>query len=256
MGRGLARTSRNESTYVIIPSAAPPKTMTDIIELIQHLRRDKIRFGVLQEDCVTNLPKSARVLIWPSASAQQLMAVRRGGLEAYTREQEWKTSPNLIRVSVEPSAGIDLLTRPTVSGTLYSLLSSNTPVSIKLALTRNVVRLGLSGYGLVEERKTGIGLIEASGDVVINGVPFCGIESGRAIIGADEGQALESCTRARILTSEPTRIRFTRPITKAEIRVEGVAEPIATWVPRESVIDIDPELARYVIEIDFALQAR
>jgi len=256
MGKDLSRTSGSESTYVVIPSAAPPKTITEVIELIQYLRRDKVRFGVLQEDCLTRLPKSARVLIWPAASPQQLTRFRRTGVQTYTNEQQWKTSPDLVRVSVEPGAGIDVLTRPTVSGTLYSLLSSNAPGPIKLALTRNIVRLGLSGYGLVEERKTGIGLIEASGDVVINGAPFCIIERGRAIIAAEEGQGLESCTRARILATEPARIYFARPIGRAVVRVEGVAEPIATWVPKGSVIDIDPELARYVIEIDFHLHTR
>ena len=260
MGKGLGRAERPEQVYVVIPTAfaGDRKGMDDVTPVIKKLWEEKAVFGIVQEDCLGSLPKSARMLICPkgvsTASEGKLNELRRSGIEVFTRQDEgWRKSARLIRLSVTPGDGVNLLVRRTVQGTLYSLMSSGAVKAVTLKTERgNTVMLGLDDYAMVHESAAGINWVLGSGEVFINGSQLCAIDQGLAILASGDDLDLLHSKRVRVLVTKPARIKFANVITSVAVLEENRAEPLTTFMPEgadKTTIDIDSELIRYVLQI-------
>ena len=262
MGEGLGRAMRPESVYVVVPTAfggARGET-AEVTRTFKRLWQEKVVFGVFQEDCLDNLPKTARVLICPRGvtadSTNRVEELRKSGVQVFMGlTEDWQKAVNISRLSVTPGEGINLLTRRTVTGTLYSLMGTGPakPVSVETEQKTNV-RLGLNAYVMVHEGASGVNLVEATGEIAINGAHFCTIERGRAIIASDDGQGLVQSNRLRVLATEPTRIKFARPVHSLTVLQENGAGPLATFTPEaadNSAVAIDSELVRYIVRVEF-----
>jgi hypothetical protein len=215
-------------------------------------------FGIVQEDCLGSLPKTVRVAICPNGvtadSNAAIENLRHSGVQVFMGPtQDWRQAVEISRLEVTPGEGINMLTRRTVEGTLYSLIGSGParPVSLKTE-QKNGVTFGVNQYAMVHERATGVNLVEATGEVVVNGTPFCTIERGRAILASDDGLDLAHSKAVRVLATEPTRITFACPMGSVAVLEEGRVEPLATFAPEaagKSALDIDSELLRYVVRV-------
>jgi len=263
INQDLGRAIQPEKTYVVIPTAAPGERagMGTIEETIRQLWKQKALFGIWQEDCLDRLPKSTQVLIAPAAVSSELETrlknLSHHGIKVFVgKNNNWMTSPLLTRLSVTP-ASAELVVRRTREGSLYFLFSnarSAQPATLKTE-RHEIVSLGLENYALVHERASGIGLIEASGDVSIDGAHLCRIEGGRAIIQAIGSASLQDGSKVRVIATGPMRIQFDRPIHSVTVLEPGFSRPLATFSPRgpdNPAIDIDSEMARYIVEVDFA----
>lgn len=262
MGQDLGRAARPEKVYVVVPTDfnGARGDMKDVIQAFKTLWRNKVIFGIVQEDCLANLPPTARVLICPhgvtSASRARIEEMRHSGVQVFMGPtDDWQEAASISRLSVTPGEGVDLLARRTLAGTLYSLMAARPEKSVTLETEHKAsVRLGLNSYALVQEGTRGVNLLEASGEVILHGVHFCTIQSGRAIIASDDGEDLTRSERVRVLATEPTSIRFSRPIRSLEVLQEGEAAPLATFSPSATnrfVVEIDSELVRYVVRVRF-----
>lgn len=263
MGQELGRALRPEKVYVVVPTSFNGKgsDTTAVTNAFKKLWQDKIAFGVVQEDSLASLPKTTHVLICPNGvtpeSNVRIESLRQSGVQVFMGpEDDWQEAANISKVSVEPGDSINLLTRRTITGTLYSLMGTGPMRPISITTEGHVsVQLGLSSYAMVHDTSNGVNLLEAAGTVAINGRHFCAIEQGRAIIAADDRQDLVHSKRLRVLATEPTVIRFTHPIQSIEVLPEDGTAPLASLAPpAESKfnLQIDSELVRYIVRIVFS----
>jgi hypothetical protein len=149
---------------------------------------------------------------------------------------------------------IAALVRPTARGKLYTFVSTEAAGPMKVKLPQGSLTLGLDRYSVVEASSAGITLIEAAGDVAIDGKTVFRIQNGRAIVSSDDGQALDRCSRVRILATQPTEIQFTRAIRSAVALEAGAGKPIGDLPEAggQSVLKIDSELLPYVTLVEFS----
>jgi hypothetical protein len=262
MGNGLGRIQWPEKVYVVVPGGYSTdfSGKDSVIEVIRRLWQEKAVFGILQEDCLRDLPKSAQVLICPkrvnAASEGRLDELRRSGVKVFTEsEADWEKSARLLRLAVNPGDGVDLLVRRTVQGTLYSLTKSDSERLVTLKTERgNTVALGLQGFALACENVAGINWVEASHEVTIDGSRVCSIESGRVILVSDDGLDLARSKRVRLLATEPTAVEFSQQVESVAVLEENRPEPLTTFVPEgkaKPTLVIDSQLVRYVLRVTF-----
>jgi hypothetical protein len=261
IGQGLGRVRHPEKIYVLVPTAfgGNGDGVDEVIETIHALRQQKAIFGIMQEDCLATVDKSTQVIIAPKrvsdASMQQLDALRTSGVQVFLGlTADWHNAVQVSQLSITPPLGSELLTRRTVEGTLYLVKRSGEPRAINLTTEHNTnLRLGLNKYVMVHERASGINLIEASGEVFINGIRFCTVEGGRVIVASADELDLEHTRHLRIVATEPTRIHLAHPIISIKVMQEAVLEPVGNVTPDEndkSTISIDSELVRYELRVD------
>jgi len=262
VGRGLGRAVRPEKVYVVVPTAfkGDRDGLEEVTQTVKKLWQEKAVFGIWQEDCLNSLPTSARVLICPkgvtAASEGRLAELRRSAVEVFMgADNGWQRSPQVPHVSVTPSEGMDLLVRRTHQGTLYGLMRTGGPGTVRLRTEgKRVVSLGVEPYAFVLDRGTGIGLVEAAGEVSIDGFFFCRVERGRAWVVSDEQADLKGAKVVRVLVTEPMKIQFARTIAAISVLEEGRSEPLARLTPGGSdprVLEVDSEVARSVLRVEF-----
>jgi len=262
VGRGLGRAVRPEKVYVVVPTAfkGDRDGLEEVTQTVKKLWQEKAVFGIWQEDCLNSLPTSARVLICPkgvtAASEGRLAELRRSAVEVFIgADNGWQRSPQVPHVSVTPSEGMDLLVRRTHQGTLYGLMRTGGPGTVRLRTEgKRVVSLGVEPYAFVLDRGTGIGLVEAAGEVSIDGFFFCRVERGRAWVVSDEQADLKGAKVVRVLVTEPMKIQFARTIAAISVLEEGRSEPLARLIPGGSdprVLEVDSEVARSVLRVEF-----
>jgi hypothetical protein len=258
MGQGLGRARYDEQVYVFIPTASAD-AMEPVLSCLQELWRLKVPFGVWQEDALASLPSSVQVLIAPlgvGTSEMQIESLRQRGVEVYLgMDSGWQSSTHLAPVAATPNSATQLLIRRTVRGTLY-LLTSAEPIShVTVALHGGMVETGLRQFGLIHEGRNGILLIEAAGEVRLQGRPWCNIRHGRAFIASSTEDGLLTTRRIRLLATEPTTIDFERPIAAIGIEDENtrsstvVVPGFSSSMPK---LEIDDELIRHIVWIEFA----
>ncbi|MHB1001246.1 MAG: glycoside hydrolase 5 family protein [Armatimonadota bacterium] len=256
MGKNLGRENRPEKAYLVIPTAVNDK-MDPFFEVIKALWKANVVFGVWHEDCLPDLPDTAQVLIVPFVSPSletKLDELASKGIDIITNVNvEWKSIPELPVIQVSPGDEIDLMIRRTKQGTLYSLVSEtySDTVSIDTEGKHNV-SLGIKSYAMAHESGNGISMIEGSGDVIIDGVKFCSISNGRAIIASDDGNDLINAKTLRILSTEPSTIIFNRDVKSGSICFEGGEKSSAALgndYIKGAALNVDSEMFKYVIEI-------
>lgn len=263
LGARLAKVARPEEIYVVIPTAfnGARTNMEPAQTTFKELWREKIPFGVLQEDCLDRLPSSARVLICPSGvsreSESRLASLRARGVGVVSGEQEnWKALVSQNRAPLTPGDGVDVITRRTRQGTLYSLFSQRTrPETVSLRLGRDVeVSLGLERFAMVHHGPNGVDFCEASGEVRVGKVKLCSLGKGRILIFSLDEQDLLHTQRARLLATAPAAIEFEREMERVMVFEEGKLEPVGTVALSEKSrrhLDLDDQLLRYSLEIEF-----
>ena len=230
MGQGLARRFQAEEVYVLAPAGRQPD-YDGFHKVITDLWREKIVFGVWQEALLEALPETSRVLICPAGVAPDKAATlerfHKLGVEVYEGYgEEWRSSERLPRVTVESGEDVDALVRRTVGGTLYGLFAVGPARRVKLAHEGHTVELGLADYAMAEEIAGGFRLVEGSGELRVDGELLCEVERGRLIVVSDEGKPLGQAARLQLLASEPTKVRFTRPVALVEALQEGSTGPV------------------------------
>ena len=260
IGEGLGRVNHPERTYLLVPAYFGGKRsgLEAVSRTLRQLRASKIVFGILQEDCLEQLPAGTRVLICPAgvtaaASRARLEALQAAGVEVYF-EDDWRGSARFEQIPVTPGEGIELLVRRTTRGTLYALTSEQPidPVTVELESGR--LTLGLYRYALILDGPEGIELIEAAGNVLLDSQPFIEIKSGRAIMDSGSGQSLSKVGRVRLIVTEPGEIRFARSITSFDIMDARQATPLSVMPhqgPGSKTITVDDQMVRYVIRAHF-----
>ncbi|MHB1457615.1 MAG: glycoside hydrolase 5 family protein [Armatimonadota bacterium] len=257
MGKGLGRTSHSEKVYLVVPTAKND-TMDNVFNALRALWEMKAVFGVWQEDCLKNLPKTARVVICPdgvvdSVSNQKLDALQKSGVQIYMNgDDSWKTSQDIPCLDITPHDEIKMQIRRTVEGTLYSMKSEKTAGLITMQTERSIkVGLSLNTYAMVHERESGVNLVEGSGDVTISGEMVCRISKGRVIMASADEHDLLTTKHIRMIATEPTTIHFNRNITSCSLLLEGMKEPAATFQVNNDKLDIDSQIVHYVIQLNF-----
>jgi len=130
MGASLGRTAPTQRVYVVVPAAFRGERtgMDPVSRMFRRLWSLHVPFAVAEEDCLSDLPRNAKVLIAPKGASDQsagkLDALRRSGVRIFLGAgAEWEKAPELEPIDVSPSEGIDLLARDTRDGTLFSLLA-------------------------------------------------------------------------------------------------------------------------------------
>jgi hypothetical protein len=257
IGSSLARAFRPEQVYVLIPTAKNDH-LEAAWQVLRGLWREKVPFGTWHEDCLDDLPETTRVLLCPDGvtspeSPPKLDALRRSGVQVFVGSgEEWQEAADLPRLPVTPKEGVDLLIRRTVEGTLYSLFSEPPVETVALGTEGgSVVTLGLTAFALVHERDSGLGLMESSGEVTLNGQWFGRIEQGRAVLVSEDDRDLTTCQRTRVVVTEPTRIEFRREIASCQVWEEGRDGPLGIIPMEGKVLDIDSEMKRYVLRLEW-----
>ena len=260
MGEGLGRAQRPENVYVVVPTAFNGTRigMDAVTNVIAKLWAEKAVFGIVQEDRLRSLPKSARMLICPNgvsaAGEAKLDELRRSGVEVFIGPGDaWRSSSRLGRIQVSGGQGINLLVRRTTQGTLYSLMRTG-PVRVVTLKTENgnTVTLGLDKFAMVHESSAGVTWVQGSGEISINGSRLCAIDRGRGVLASADGLDLMHSRRLRLVASEPTRVSFAQRITSFDVLEKSRAAALATVSPGgsdDSALNIDDELIRYILEI-------
>ena len=107
-----------------------------------------------------------------------------------------------------------------------------------------------------EEIAGGFRLVEGSGELRVDGELLCEVERGRLIVVSDEGKPLGQAARLQLLASEPTKVRFTRPVALVEALQEGSTGPVGHFrLEGEAYeVDLEGDLARYVVRVSFEAQ--
>ena len=259
MGEGMERSVAPQSIYLVIPSA--PDSMKDAMEktskVIGQLNADHVAFGILQEDCLAVPPRDAHLLILPlglpAISPERLARIRRSDTAVLDASQPgWDLSPEIHHIGIAPS-DVSLIVRDVPGGLLYALESSNPKPAVHLSIApgKDVV-FGLTDFAMVRQRGAAIDWMEASGEVSRGDSPICSIGKGRAILSSSHGEDLAVTRSMLLLAAEPTQIRFPRKISSLAIVEDGrrISIPVQE-LGEESTLDIDDQLVRYVIEVNF-----
>ena len=257
MGKNLGRVVSSEKVYLIVPTAKND-SMENVFDTLRALWEKKAIFGIWQEDCLKNLPKSARIIICPDGladteSIQKLEVLQKSGVQAYmSGDDSWKTSDEIPCLTITPHDGIDMQIRRTVDGTLYSLRSEQVSGIVTIHTEQNAkVELNLNTYAMVHERKSGVNLVETSGDVVIVDKPLCRISKGRVIMASVDQHDLINTKGIRLIATEPTSIHFNRCISSCSLLLEGTPEPAASFQVNNDRLEIDSQMVHYVIQVTF-----
>jgi hypothetical protein len=262
MGTHLAPAAADYSAYLVVPSGAPAKTTTNVINIIEQLQRVGLEFGILHEDCLqTRFPESARTLIVPvdlsSTSTKLLGTAGKKGLRILKNRQDWEAARDLPRARLQPPGesadGTSTLVRHTSRGRLYTLMTTGRKAFVNLALTSGSATFSLDRYAVIAESSNGVTFVETAGELILNGKRILQVQSGRVLISSDDGLPLGSSKRVRVITTEPTEIRFTRPMASVAVLEAGGSKPISLLpeAQRQTTLKIDSELNRYVALVEF-----
>ena len=254
MGDHLQRGDTGMEIYVVIPTARPA-AMPQVTAALKKLAEQSVIFGVIQEDAINRLPPSARVLLCVTPLRKQV----RPNLEVRTDPAHWLDAP-LPRIDLQPKVGIQVTAFPTVDGMLYSLESAKGSKQASLRLHNQEISLGVSPYGLVHQTPAGCTLVEAAGEVRINGTLLARVSRGRMFLASGDGRPLEKAQRIRLLGTEPAEVTLGRPV-RAVTALEPGGSPAGFPVPigrGEHRVAIDDQLVRYelIVELDPNLSSR
>jgi hypothetical protein len=246
--------------FVPTPFGQAESQTKEVERAIQGLWQARVAFGVVREDCLARLPDSARVLICPVSPNPELpiksRSFHRSNLHVFVGDpSRWLKAIEAYQIPVTPNEGINLLVRRTPEGTLYSLYRNNS-ASAQVAMKTEghaEISLGLDGFALVHEQATGVDLVEATNEVILNGTRVCTIDGGRAILSSSDGKDLARSEILRMIVDRPTRIQFQHRIRSISVFEGGGTKPVASFAPSQSdkEITVDDQMARYVIQIQF-----
>lgn len=249
--------AKPEEVYVYIPDTTPT-AITPTLPLFKELWLQGIRFGVWRGDFKGELSTSAKVLLLAGpVSPGELAELRsQAGTTVQVYESgdyQWKLRMDLPRVMFNPQGHINCLIRPTQTGHLYMFASGQGFQVVSAQVKGCSISAGLEGFLMVHTSERGIDFVEAAGEVRIDNTVIFNTTKGRLLTAAQENQALNNFGTWQVIATEPTEIRFGRPLHSAQVFVPTPDGKTAVPLPfsEENTLLIDDELIRYMIEISF-----
>lgn len=258
-GGELARAQSTESVYVVIPEAGTTALLGTSMSLFKQLWTHGVRFGVWQESALATLPDAARFVICPaSPSTPEGLALLEkrasAGLNVIqgTNLSE-EAMAQLPRVDFVPREGLNVLTRPTPNGTLYSFFCEVPGAPVTAEMDGRKFSAGLDKYVMIQTDDAGPTLIEATGDVALDGAPVFSVGTGRVIVASEDGLPLPASKRWKVgVVKAPVVLAAPRPIAKVEVQVNEACDRAAVEIAGGGTsITIDREMARYPVMITF-----
>jgi len=256
MGGGLQRVQSREHVYVVIP-AAQLQGLDPVRTTLAALWSVKAIFGIWQESSLSNLPESAKAIICPyplsPASEMAVQSLRARGVKVYTGVDGWTSCSMLEKVSVTPGEQIDLLSRRTVKGQLFTLAARKPEKQVTVKYGRLSATVDVNDFGIVHMRTEGISLLEGTGQIKVNDQVLCTVEGERLIIGTDDDKDLLQAQKMKLLVTGPARIHFKRTIKAISISDGAGSGPVRVkqdGIPGQ-VLMVDDQLAKYIIHISF-----
>lgn len=250
-GSGLQRVTKNEAVYVVVPKAQLP-AIAVLDETFKKLWKERVLFGVWQEDRLEAIPSTTKVIICPvplaNKAGSQINRLKANGVAVFS-DDGWITSGLLERVKVDAD-GVNIMGRRTLKGTLITAITDAPVGRVEVSYANKKARVGLSDFGIIHLTQDGIPLIEGAGTISINNRLFCRMENGRGIF-ATEAPDLSRAGSVRLMVTAPTAISFDRQITDVHISDGFGEERRVTGVSSGKVLHVDDQLARYVIVVSF-----
>lgn len=250
IGEGLQRGKHPEKMYVIIPEAnntALEKTQA----VLKDLWRKKIIFGIWQEADIDKLPAGVNAVICAVSLTNGMSAIKTKGTKVFEGTDSWKSFSGLEKVMVEGGDNLDLLSRRTEQGLLFTLINKGDEKNISVDYNAVRVNMGISDFALVHYSKNGVILWEGTGTLQVNGKTICSISRGRVIMAAEDGRGLQRSTRIKLIITEPATLVFKRKITSVSISDGLNQAPRKIGFRQGQQLAIDDQLAKYVLHLSF-----
>jgi len=257
-GDRFARAATPEEVYVVVPEASP-ETMEPAFPLFEALWLEGARFGTWQASSLDTLPDTARVLL-PAGRLNPkhtaMLQDQAGGRARIFEHGDlgWKSLPDLPRVAFSPRGSINCLVRRTARGALYTFAGGPEAKTVAAAIGEGTLELELRDFALAHEGAAGVDFVEAGGEVRVNGAMLFRVAEGRLLAAAEAERPLSSVGVWRILATTPTQVTFSHALREVVALAPESDEPLGTLatVENERTLDIDAELARYVLRVTFA----
>jgi hypothetical protein len=256
MGSGLHRVKSKERVYVVIPSSKL-EALDRVRNMLKALWSAKAVFGIWQESNLSDLPDSAKAVICPyplsQASESSLQALRSRGVQIFDGTDGWKSCSVLERVSVDPGDQIDLLSRRTSKGLLFTLHAKKPQKQVTVSYNGVSVTVDVNDFGIVHLTPGGISLLEGGGEIKINDHLLCAVEGGRVIMSTEDDKGLLHALSIKLIVIGPTRIAFERTIASIALGDGSHSKPFLIrlgGIPGKELV-IDDQLAKYTIHVSF-----
>lgn len=249
MGEGLQRVVFPEKVFVIIP-----QTKTDALEAVENtfkaLWKQKAIFGVWQEADLASLPNGTKAIICPVSLSSGLPAIKSRGIKVFEGADAWKSCDELEKVSVDKPGNINLLSRRTSKGILFTLVHTGNKENISVQYKAEKVNIGIEDFALVHYTNNGIALLEGTGDFIINNTKFCSIDKGRLIVSSSNETGLLATSRLKLIVTGPAKLSFRKNIASVAISDGLQQEPrVVKYKGSGRELDIDDQLSKYVIHV-------
>jgi hypothetical protein len=270
-GDELGYVPKEKRVYLVVPMEfnkftpfyGYPRKMERIIATVERLWRERVDYGVIQEDLLEKIPSTAEVLIFPSSlplrkeTRDTIDKLKSRGLEVYLGGEEgWVNSSRLERVNIVSSRELQVMTRDTEGGILYCLFSMGDKAQVELRTKMNRIAMEVQDYGLIHENYGKIVLLEGTGNVVINKKTIFNAEGSRVLVKSVSKVGLLKSRSLLLAATGPAKVTFTRLITSVQVlcpEVRGlrsVTEVSLPSVPTRSIV-IDKELAQHILKVTF-----
>lgn len=224
-GPMLARKPSRAATVVRVPKADRYDLMSKLFPSFKQLWSRHVPYQVAQSDC----PAPADAL---ELSPDTLKNVGR------------KTIP------VSP-ASLKLLAREVQDGTLYSLFGDASTTTASIQVNSDEVTMGLQQHAMLVHGASGILFTEAAGTFAVNKNPVFTTQKGRLMVASRDGAGISQSSKLHVRATEPTRITFPRSIRSVHALVGHNQQPISITNPTGNTLDIDTELVRYDLQVQF-----
>lgn len=268
-GHDLGSYPHAKRTYVVlpmewdstlIPARGRLRKSQRIHETLQRLRREHVDFGIVHEDALDRIPRSARVVIVPCEDAPSPMLrrgmelLRRRGVDVFCGEDDrWAQCPGLARLPLVNADDVDVLVRDVKRGQILVLHDTTaTPRRVAARLRGRRVELDLAGFGMVGIRSGSVFLAEAGGGLTVDGEPVLARASGRYLIRTFDGGPLAAARSSVVVPFEPLDLTFPGGVLATAMDLTNGREigPVKAYrAAGETRIRIDAEAARYAVRI-------
>ncbi len=266
IGRNLGYHPTPKTVYLIVPMEFTRKLIipkghkrkTDFIEAVMHeLHQQQVNYGIVQEDMIHTIPKTAQILIIPNENRLKKTVAEfaekfcRAGKEVYVgQSMDWRNSLLLPRIKVTPDNKLSVIVRDLDGGKLY-VLTNHRPGFRSFTLTTecgNQVTIKISKFGMIGERNGKIFLIESSGSIEINHEMIADSGNKRYFMEFADGNE----QNLKIIPIEAMRLKIFSPaLNKIKLLDYNgqIVDPKLAYKTRGNahILNISPEQTDYIL---------
>jgi len=111
--------------------------------------------------------------------------------------------------------------------------------------------MGLQPHAMLIHGSSGILFAESAGAFAINKNPVFTTQKGRIIVASRDGANISQSSKLLVRATEPTRVTFPRSIRSLHALVGPSQQPVLIPNPPGNTLDIDTELVRYDLQVQF-----